>query len=110
MGCNCKSSNKDGYSNDNETSEVQLKNDIVKYSLKVFGFLIMLVLLPIINVLIIWFIFNTLVLNKDVDLKPLLLMIGNKFSEKYDNADDEYDEDELTEENFITTNVEDITK
>lgn len=112
MGCNCKNDKKDTDSNNGEVSKVELKNNIGKYTLKIIAFFIMLLLLPVIIVLIIWFIFNTLVLSKDVDIKPLLLMMGNKFSGNngHPNDEDDYDDDDYDEDDFIAVNVEDITK
>ena len=49
--------------------------------------------------------FNILVLNKNIDLKPLLFSIGSKFMEKEDDENDEEflgDEfDNLTEEDYL---------
>ena len=53
-----------------------------------------------------------LVLNKNIDIKPLLLSIGQKFKEN-DKDDDEIDEDEydtLTEDDVVLLNVEEIKK
>jgi hypothetical protein len=47
-----------------------------------------------------------LVLNKNIDVKPILLSLGNKFKQK-DEDDDEYNE--LTEDDVILLDVEDIT-
>ena len=67
----------------------------------------MIAALPIINLFIIWFIFRTLVLNKDVNIKPLLSAIGKKFKEEEEEDEDEYDE--LTEDDVVMVDVEDIT-
>ena len=69
-------------------------------------------MLPLINIAIIWFMFNTLVLNKDVNIKPLLLALGNQFKEKKYEDDDEIDIEEfneLTEDDVVMVDVEDIT-
>ena len=54
--------------------------------------------------------FNLIVLNGNIDIKPLLLAIGDKFRPK----DDEYysidDFENLTEDDVILLNVEDITE
>jgi hypothetical protein len=81
---------------------------VIKYTLKVLGFLVLVAALPIINLYIIWFIFNMLVLNKNIDVKPILLTLGNKFKQKdYDEDDEEYNE--LTEDDVELLDVEDIT-
>jgi len=111
MGCNCKKGEA-GYVDSKDISNGKNKQPIIHYFFKTLGFLLMLVLLPIINLVIIWFIFRTLVLNKDVDIKELLLMIGNSFKEK-EESDDKDDDDELkdlTEDDVIMLNVEEIEK
>jgi hypothetical protein len=63
-----------------------------------------------------WFLFDTIVLNKNVDLGRLVNVVANnikKFNEEYDE-DEEYDEEddedeEYDEEDYIALNVEDIT-
>jgi hypothetical protein len=54
-----------------------------------------------------------LVLNKNVDFKPLLFSIGSKFMEKEDDENDEEflgDEfDNLTEEDVILLDSDEIT-
>jgi len=73
----------------------------------------MLLALPILNIYIIWLMFNILVLNKNVDFKPLLFSIGSKFMEKEDDKNDEEflgDEfDNLTEEDVILLDSDEIT-
>lgn len=84
----------------------------VKYSLKTFMFLMFLIALPFINLYIIYLSFNIIVLNESVDIKPLLLAIGNKFKPKDDDDDDLIDEEEfesLTEEDVVLLDSEDIT-
>ena len=83
-GCNCKGNNKniDSYLTDGEKSNEKLGPKIGSYVLKFVAFLLMVVALPIINLFIIWFMFRTLMLNKEVNIKPLLNVIGKKFQEK----------------------------
>ncbi len=110
MGCNCKSQNIDDILNV-DRPKLSIGKLIGKYTLKILSFLLMIAMLPLINIAIIWFMFKTLVLNQDVNIKPLLLALGNQFKEK-DN-DEEIDEeefDELTEDDVIMVDVEDITK
>jgi hypothetical protein len=103
MGCGCKNSNKI----DNtlqKVSDGEKKINIGKYVLKTFVFLIALIASPIIMLFIIWIMFNMLVLNKNIDFKPLLMAIGNKFKreEKYDEDDEEI----LDEKDLIPLDVE----
>lgn len=98
MGCNCKNS---GYTPEFVVSEK--KGNIKKYIVKIFGFLLGLVLLPLIMLAIIWFMFDTIVLNKEVDLTKLINTFV-KTDEKTNKVEEEYNEDELE-----ILNVEDIT-
>lgn len=104
MSCNCKNSAQAQQINDNRTTGVK----VTHYILKTFAFLLMIVLLPVINLFLIYFMFKTLVLSKEVDIKPLLLAIGKKFKEK-DEDDDEIDYETLTTEDVVMVDVEDIT-
>ena len=57
--------------------------------------------------------FDTIVLNKDIDLRRVInkFVKANKFFTKDDDDDDDEDDedDELTEDDVIMLNVEDIT-
>jgi hypothetical protein len=110
MGCNCKSDDRSigrTLNNDsNKKTSVNLFQKTITYSLKFLGFLVMIMFLPLINLGVIWIIFKTLVLNKDVDFKPLLVKIGEIF---YKDNDDDDDDDYEDDENLVMLNVEDIT-
>ena len=108
-GCNCKGNN--GIDLVQEKEKAPLGKRIMNYSLKSLAFLFMVALLPIINLFIIWFIFKTLVLSENVDIKPLLLSLGNKFKPKDDDYEDdeEDDYDNLTEEDVEMVGVDVIT-
>ena len=109
MSCNCKNGQSMESMLENENKNPKsVGQTVIKYTLKVLGFLILVAALPIINLYIIWFIFNMLVLNKNIDVKPILLTLGNKFKQKdYDEDDEEYNE--LTEDDVELLDVEDIT-
>jgi hypothetical protein len=111
MGCNCK--NDKGFI-EGKSENVSVGKKTGNYIVKFLGFLILLALLPIINVVIIGFMFKTLVLNKEVNLKSLLLFVGKKGKVKTeDDDDDDYDDDEydyLTEDEVVMVDVEDITE
>ena len=116
-GCNCKT--KDGFEIPEKTNFSKLTNKekgklVVHYFFKVIGFIIGILLLPIINIAIIWFMFNTIVLTKDVNVVKLL---NKYFTSKKDDDDEDDDEDEddvdfedLTEDDVIMMDVEDITE
>lgn len=108
MGCNCKNSN--NFEIIRDTEKAPISKRIINYTLKTLAFLFMVLLLPIIVVFIIWFMFKTIVLSKNVDIKPLLYAIGNKFKEKDDEdyIDDE-EFDSLTEEDLVMVGVDEIT-
>jgi len=112
MGCNCK--NTDGVKEYNVLTQNEgVTATIVKYLAKTLGFLVGMLLLPIIMLAIVWFMFDTIVLNKDIDLRLVInkFVKANKFFMKDDDDDydDDDDDDELTEEDVIMVNVEDIT-
>ena len=108
MGCNCKNDINIDKSNE---PKISLGEAIGKYSLKGFTFLLMLALLPLINLAIIWFMFNTLVLSKEVNIKPLLLSLGNQFKQKEEDEDyiDDEEFNELTEDDVVIMGVDNIT-
>jgi hypothetical protein len=93
------------FENDDKNKK-SVTQTVIKYTLKILGFLVLVAALPLINLYIIWLMFNMLVLNKNIDVKPILLSLGNKFKQK-DEDDDEYNE--LTEDDVILLDVEDIT-
>ncbi len=101
MACNCKGKKIEDYSTNSGSV------NIGSYILKTLAFILMLIALPIINIIIIWFMFRTIVLNKEVDIKPILTSLGKKFKEA-DNEEEDYDE--LTEEDVIMDNVEVLKK
>jgi hypothetical protein len=95
--------------NENEKPQ-NLAQNLTKYTLKILGFLFMMILLPIINLAIIWYIFKMFVLNEKVDIKPLLMAIGTKYKPKDEDEEiDEDDYDSLTDDDVILVNAEDIT-
>jgi hypothetical protein len=118
MGCNCK--NTDGPQQYDVLREKEaLSGIIVKYLAKTIGFLVGVALLPIIMLVIIWFMFDTIVLNKDIDLRTVInrFVKANEFFSKNDEDDDDEEDDddddefeELTEDDVIMINVEDITE
>jgi hypothetical protein len=109
MGCNCKADkNIDDISNEVANPNESLGPKIIKYFFKSLAFLLMIVALPIINLFIIWFIFKMLILNKDINIKPLLKNIGDRFK-PIDDDEDEDEYDNLTENDVVMMGVEDIT-
>jgi len=103
MSCNCKTSD-DHYS---IGPEVNLTKKITNYTLRSVVFLFSLILLPIILGVSIWFMFKTLVLNKDVNIIEVLTILANKLSSNKDDDDD--DDDEYNEEDYELMDVEYIT-
>lgn len=99
---------------ENENDKKSVFSIFVKYWLKTLVFILFLLAIPFINLYIIYLSFNIIVLNKSVDIKPLLKSIGEKFSEKNKDDEDDYvDEDELnilTENDVVLLDAEDITE
>jgi hypothetical protein len=112
MGCNCK--NTDGPQQYNVVPQNEgVTATIIKYFAKTLGFLVGVLFLPFIMLVIVWFMFDTIVLNKDIDLRRVInkFVKANDFftKEDKDDDDDDYDYDDLTEDDVFTINVEDIT-
>lgn len=109
-GCNCKNgqSMDSMLENDNQNNQ-NLTQTIVKYTLKVLGFLLLVAALPLINLYIIWLMFSMLVLNKNIDVKPILLSLGKKFKQKDEDDEDDEEFSEMTEDDVILLDVENIT-
>ena len=137
MGCGCKTNSSDKFeltsfndksldSNNNENLETNLEtnkpNNIINYLFKLIGFFMGLLLLPIIVLAIIWFMFQLLVLNQEVDMKRIVLVLSSKlkrfnesnideiyYGDDDDDEEEEYDEEEYDEENYEMLDVDDIT-
>jgi hypothetical protein len=126
MGCGCKKNGK--YEPRSKSSIDNSINDETKFRpggsanvvLRILAFILMVCTLPIIIVAIIWFMFDLLILNKEMDMKRIVRGLTSKikpFNEGYeededyeDDDDDDYDDDdEFNEENYEMIDVEDIT-
>lgn len=104
MGCNCKTG-KDQYA---VGPEVNLTKKITNYTLRSVVFLFSLILLPIILSAAIWFMFRTLVLNKEVNITEILSILVNKLTPNKDDDDDD-DYDDYDEDEYELIDVEHIT-
>ena len=123
MSCGCKAKKgTDSSVNDESKPKLSIINNIIHYSIKLIGFGIALMLLPILILVIVYYMFDLIVMTKDIDIKPLFISVS-KFMKKVakDNADeddddeDDDDEDEAEWENidpdeFVLVGVDDITK
>ena len=112
-GCNCKGKvSMEAMGDSTQSEQKSFFEKFIKYSLKTLMFLMFLMALPFINLYIIYLSFNIIILNESVDIKPLLLAIGNKFKPKDDDDDDLIDDEEfqkLTEDDVVLLDAEDIT-
>ena len=113
MSCNCKNTASIDHLLETDGINSLPKGEMIfKYTLKVMAFLMLVILLPILNLYIIWIIFNVLVLNKSLDIMPLLMKIGNKFKDNNDDDDEIFmgdDYDNITEDDVILLDTVDIT-
>lgn len=110
MSCNCKNGQSmDSMLENDSQNKKSVTQTVIKYTLKVLGFLVLIAALPILNIYIVWLIFNMLILNKNIDVKPILLSLGKKFKNDDDDDDDDDEYNELTEDDVILLDVEDIT-
>ena len=111
MACNCKTSG----ASKSSTGEIKPKSVVdngLKYSAKIIGFLIGILFLPFIMLGIVWFMFDIIVLNKEVDLTIILKKIVkiNKaiLEDDEEEEDDDYEDLDENEIDYITENVEEI--
>ena len=119
MGCNCKAGKEPNTYIDNKGDEVKINRfhytNIGFFIFKFLGFLLGIIILPIINIFIIIFMFKILVLNQQADLKPMFNSVANFLKKAKKNDDDEdeedYDDDfeDLTEDDVILMDVDEIT-
>jgi len=112
MGCGCKGnvSNSPKIKFGDLTFKAKLKR-LGFYSLKSLVFLLGLAFLPIINIAIIWFMFNIIVLNKEFNVKDIVFQIlGNVLKKKDDDDDDDDDEfEDYDEDDVELLDAEEIT-
>ena len=117
MGCGCKTNSKyeSNYDSSIKRPDKKITYGISNVILRVIAFTLMMALLPIIMLAVIWFIFELLILNKEIDMKRIVKVLSSKikpFNEGYeeDEDDDDYeDDDEFNEENYEMVEVDDIT-
>lgn len=119
MGCGCKTNSfKDTNSNNlNNKPKDKSGNSFSNILVKILAFSLMMLLLPFIMLVIIWFVFDLIILNREIDMKKIIRVLSSKikpFNEgyeenNYDDYEDEDEEDEFTEENYESVDVEDIT-
>jgi len=104
--CNCKSKPIESIESIESISENKTTNKIILYFFKSIGFLVSIILLPLINIIIIKFLFKTIVLNEKVDLKEVLqYYFKNK---EIEEDDDDIDYLNLNENEVEMLNVEEI--
>ena len=122
MGCGCKAKRGDESPVNNKNNpKVNIGVNIIHYSVKLIGFFIGLALLPIIVLMIIYFMFKLIVVSKDVDIKPLFVSLAKLMKQvAKDNADEDDDDDDdddneaewenVDPDEFELVGVDDITK
>jgi hypothetical protein len=96
MSCGCKAKKGEDLSiNDKNKPKVNIMVNIIYYSIKVIGFLVAMILLPILMLVIAYYMFNLIVMTKGIDIKPLFSSVA-KFMKKVgeDNKDDDDDDDD----------------
>jgi len=116
MSCGCKAEKGDktpinSLNNDENQPKKNIIAEIIHYSVKLIGFGIGLLLLPILVLVIIHYMFKLIVLTKDIDIKPLFVSLA-KFMKKVgeDNEikdeDDDDDDDDVEWENIDPNDFE----
>lgn len=106
MSCNCKT-NEIGHIEPIVGEKMHPMHIFLIYGAKLFGFVISLLLLPIINGVLIKMMFQAIVLNQNIDMKKIFEYYFKKKKELEDLEEEE--EDDLTDE-YEMLNVEEITK
>ena len=112
MSCNCKNDQTmASMMESDENGFIKKPRTLGNYVLKSLVFLLFLISLPILLVGIIWISFKLLVLNDSIDAKGLLMILVNKLKSNIpdDDDDDDYEYD-LTEDDLVMLDVEDITQ
>lgn len=117
MSCGCKNDKSVDITFEKDVDTSVKKNigkEILKYTSNFLVFSLVLLLLPIFMGIIVFYSFKTIVLAKELDIKPLLLSLAKMIKpvdedEEDDDDDLEDDEDYFDESKFIMLDVEDIT-
>ena len=112
MSCNCKNDKSmDTMLNDTDVSQKK-GFSIGKTIVKLLAFSILLIFSPIILLLLIWFGFKVLVVNQNIDIKPLISFLTKKIqSETIDNDYyEEFDENEMCVKMQYKTSTSDQCK
>ena len=124
MSCGCKANkgvltpSNNFSSNDENKTKINIMANIIHYSIKLIGFAVAMILLPIIVLMIVYYMFNMIVMTKDIDIKPLFISAA-KFMKQVgkDNADDDDDDDDddeaewenINPDEFELVGIDDIT-
>jgi hypothetical protein len=117
MSCNCKSGV--GPTLNEEIKEKGEKQVIGGYIARLIIFLLSLLLLPVILIFSVYFMFRTIVLNYELNIKEMfggILKVMKRANSDYDYEDEEDDDDDeeyfqsLTEDDVILYDVEDLTE
>ena len=104
--CNCKTKN---YLNYKKTENKELVKNKTNIFLRIIAFSLGLLLLPIIMIAVIWFMFELLMLNKEIDMKKIVNVMTSKIKPFNEEDDDYDDEDDYDEDDYEMIDVEEIT-
>jgi hypothetical protein len=85
------------------------KNNFIDYTLKILAYVLFLILSPFIYLGILWLGFKMLVLNKSIDIKPMLEFAAKKLRTNNNDEIDINELNELNEDDLVMVDVEDIT-
>jgi hypothetical protein len=126
MSCGCKAKKNDGTPfnvsspNNENTPKKSIGVNIIHYSIKLLGFGIALALSPFLMLVIIYYMFNMIVMTKDVDIRPIFISaskfmkkVGKDNTDEDDEEDDEEDDAEwenINPDEFELIGVDDLTK
>ena len=114
MSCGCKNDKSVDITFEKDVNTSVKKNigkEILRYSTNFLVFSLVLLLVPVFIGIIIFYSFKTIVLAKELDIKPLLLSLAKMIKPVDEEEEDDLDdnEDYFDESKFIMLDVEDIT-
>lgn len=93
----------------NQPSSFNARKKTINLALKLFVFLIMLLLMPLFVIGLIIILFNSIVLSRNIDIIPAFRQLITTIGKKNDDEDDEEDDDnDLGVENYELMDVEKI--
>lgn len=103
MSCGCSAKDSDKVFSKKTPKEV-----FVNYSFKTIGFVLILALLPVINLVLIWYMFKMFVLGDTLNLVQMFETISKKITPKAEVEDEDDEDEDLMEDDVVLLDVDDL--